>query len=70
MCFLLHFLLRENDVSDQRCNVLAWPVAVHECDKITALVMEREGRHLRQSLLTKTAWSQERERKLKGMERV
>lgn len=22
-------------------NALAWPAAVHECDKITALVMER-----------------------------
>lgn len=43
MCFLLHFLLMENDMKSAvgRCNALAPPAAVHECDKITALVMER-----------------------------
>lgn len=29
------------EVSGWRCNALAWPAAVRECDKITALVMER-----------------------------
>lgn len=72
MCFPLHFLLMENDMKSVVGGATPWrgPLLCMSVTKLQLSWWRGEGRHLRQSLITKTARSQERERKPKVMERA